>query len=330
MPTTTRDWMLTISADKHDRQEVEDMLDTLGAYIFQQEEGNETGYPHFQAFLQLTSPVHMKTLKNKLKKAGFDDAHIEMRKGTVRDCVDYCSKEETRVAGPWKGGDIDLKNKQGDRADIKELRQQIMDGASVSEVLLNDEDGKAARYTRYLSELATARDRATYGRRLRDVTAHYLWGSPGVGKTKYIYDRYPIESIYRVVDYRHPWDEYEGQPVLVLDEFDGQIGWDQLLVFLDRYPVMLPARYNNHVACYTEVWIISNKPLSEQYPIYVGDRRNALLRRIATNQRMMDGGILQAGEIGTSHPERGLLVTKEVKINTQEDLLSAAEEITKN
>ena len=40
----------------------------------------------------------MGTLKNKFKKAGFNDAHIEMRKGTVQDCVDYCSKEETRVA----------------------------------------------------------------------------------------------------------------------------------------------------------------------------------------------------------------------------------------
>ena len=41
----------------------------------------------------------MGTLKNKFKKAGFNDAHIEMRKGTVQDCVDYCSKEETRVDG---------------------------------------------------------------------------------------------------------------------------------------------------------------------------------------------------------------------------------------
>ena len=90
MPSTARDWMLTISAEKHTQQAVEELLDVLGAYIFQQEEGGETGYPHFQAFLQLQSPIHMKTLKNKFKKAGFNDAHIEMRKGTVQDCIDYC------------------------------------------------------------------------------------------------------------------------------------------------------------------------------------------------------------------------------------------------
>ena len=81
----------------------------------------------------------MKTLKNKFKKAGFNDAHIEMRKGTVQDCVDYCSKEETRVDGPWRGGEINLKDQQGSRSDLAELRRQIMDGASVSEVLLTDD-----------------------------------------------------------------------------------------------------------------------------------------------------------------------------------------------
>ena len=72
MPSTARDWMLTISAEKHTRQDVEELLDILGAYIFQQEEGGKSDYPHFQAFLQLQTPVHMGTLTNKFKKAGFN------------------------------------------------------------------------------------------------------------------------------------------------------------------------------------------------------------------------------------------------------------------
>ena len=81
MPSTARDWMLTISAEKHTQQAVEELLDVLGAYIFQQEEGGETGYPHFQAFLQLQSPIHMKKMKTKIKKEGFNDASIESCKG---------------------------------------------------------------------------------------------------------------------------------------------------------------------------------------------------------------------------------------------------------
>ena len=33
MPSTARDWMLTISAEKHTRQDVEELLDILGIKI---------------------------------------------------------------------------------------------------------------------------------------------------------------------------------------------------------------------------------------------------------------------------------------------------------
>ena len=39
-----------------------------------------------------------------------------------------------------------------------------------------------------------------------------------------------------------------------------------MLNYLDGYPISLPARYANRVACYEEVYIISNIDLREQYP----------------------------------------------------------------
>lgn len=39
-----------------------------------------------------------------------------------------------------------------------------------------------------------------------------------------------------------------------------------MLKYLDGYPLMLPCRYSNKVACYTKVFLISNIPLSAQYP----------------------------------------------------------------
>ena len=38
-----------------------------------------------------------------------------------------------------------------------------------------------------------------------------------------------------------------------------------MLNYLDIYPVMLPARYYDRVACYTTVYIPSNIPLEQQY-----------------------------------------------------------------
>lgn len=38
-----------------------------------------------------------------------------------------------------------------------------------------------------------------------------------------------------------------------------------MLKYLEGYPLMLPLRYNNKVACYTKVYIITNRALCEQY-----------------------------------------------------------------
>ena len=40
-----------------------------------------------------------------------------------------------------------------------------------------------------------------------------------------------------------------------------------MLNYLDVYPLMLPSRYADRVACYTRVFIVSNISIKEQYPI---------------------------------------------------------------
>lgn len=88
------------------------------------------------------------------------------------------------------------------------------------------------------------------------------------------------EDVYRVTNYKHPWDEYEGEPVLVLDEYNSQLDFQFLLNVLDRYPLRLPCRYADRYAGWTEVWIVSNKPLSGQYIYEDEASRPALDRRI--------------------------------------------------
>lgn len=44
---------------------------------------------------------------------------------------------------------------------------------------------------------------------------------------------------------------------------------------------------------------------------------------------MLKGGKLQAGELGTEHPEMGLLVKKEITVNSQGDLFETSEQLGK-
>ena len=71
-----------------------------------------------------------------------------------------------------------------------------------------------------------------------------------------------------------------------------------MLNYLDVYPLMLPARYSDRVACYTTVYITSNIPLEEQYQEI--QRRKpetwrAFVRRIhVVREYLRDGTIQEA------------------------------------
>jgi hypothetical protein len=92
-----------------------------------------------------------------------------------------------------------------------------------------------------------------------------------------------FDKVYRITDYKHPFDTYQGQDIIIFDEFHSQIKIELMLNLLDGYPLKLPARYNDKTAQYKQEYIISNEPLDKQYPNvqkHYQDTFNALRRRI--------------------------------------------------
>ena len=88
---------------------------------------------------------------------------------------------------------------------------------------------------------------------------------------------------YRVTNYDHPFDDYKGQDVILFEEFRSSLPIQDMLKYLDGYPLMLPCRYSNKAACFTKVYLVSNIPLSAQYPnVQVSDPETyrAFCRRI--------------------------------------------------
>ena len=92
------------------------------------------------------------------------------------------------------------------------------------------------------------------------------------------------------------FDAYKGQSVLVFEEFHSQISISDMLNYLDIYPVMLPARYYDRVACYATVYITSNIPLEQQYTEIQRSKLetwNAFLRRIHTVTEFRKDGTIR-------------------------------------
>ena len=53
----------------------------------------------------------------------------------------------------------------------------------------------------------------------RDLEVTYIFGKTGGGKTRSVMDKYGYANCYRVTDYKHPFDTYDGQDVIIFEEF---------------------------------------------------------------------------------------------------------------
>lgn len=276
--------MLTIPSDKHSSQDVHELLASIfSAAVFQKERGENTGYEHFQCYGQSVAPIRWTTLKNKLNKAGFQDTHFEKQWATGEACYKYCTKEESRLEPPQMIGTIAMHNKPGERTDIQDIKDKVLNqGMTYNDLLLADDTGNVARYRLLIKDLELAKQRQLLKtRKWRNMTVNYLHGKTGIGKSRYVVDRYSADELYRATDYSHLWDLYEGQPVLVLEEFTGQPSIESMLMWLDGYTVQLPARYENKISNYTTVWVLSNLDFQELYRDVPAEQRAAFARRFS-------------------------------------------------
>lgn len=225
-----------------------------------------------------------------LKKV-YPRAHIEVTKGTKEQAEDYIHK---RGKFEEKGEQIvctrqigEIKGAQGQRKDW-EVVQDLLDQGKTPEQIYSVN----IRYRKYSQEIDAA---YIYKRKMetpivREVKVVWLFGKPETGKSHTYVDlvqKNGREKVFRVNDYRNPWDKYQGESILFLDEFRGQFRYDFLLGLLDRYQVDLPARYNNKVGLWSEVYITTPFTPDEIYGKMVEtqdqtiDTCGQLLRRIS-------------------------------------------------
>ena len=227
--------------------------------------------------------------------------------GTAKQNRDYIAKEgkwadtekaETSVAGSfYEWGTLPTEQEEHSPA-MSRLLQSVKEGRSTMEII--EETPAFAFKTRDIDTLREAVTAAQYGKENRNLTVYYLYGASGAGKTRSIYQAHPAGDICRITDYGGKngvrFDAYHGQPVLVLEEFYSQIPIETMLNLLDIYPLTLPARYSDRIACYTTVYLTSNIPLEGQYPDiqrYKTETWRAFLRRIHVVREFWRDGTIQ-------------------------------------
>ena len=250
-----------------------------------------SGTPHTHVYVVFRNSVMFDTLHKR-----FYGVHIEPANGSNKENRDYIRKD-----GKWKD---DAKHETNladtfeewgelpsDRTKRETQSEQIMElvraGKDNSEILA--EIPGAYNKLNYIEQARQTLLEAQFRDAWRELEVTYIWGETGSGKTRSVMETYGYSNVYRVTDYAHPFDSYKGQDVILFDEFRSSLTLADMLKYLDGYPIELPCRYANKVACYTKVFLISNIPLEKQYPnvqIDEPESWNAFRRRIHHTLRM--------------------------------------------
>jgi hypothetical protein len=251
--------------------------------------------PHTHIYIACSSAVRFSTLKNR-----FGEAHLERACSTSQQNRDYIAKEGkwendvkhgTKIEGTFEEwGEMPIESQAAWNVESLIL-QRIVNGASNAEILLEFPDYlRGMRDVEYVRQALRAEQ---YREKWRNLETVYIWGVTGIGKTRYVMDKHGYSNVFAVNNYKHPFDGYAGEGVMLFDEFDSGLRIQDMNNYLDGYPIALPARYTNKQACYESVFIVSNLDLKQQYAqerIAQPDVWDAFIRRIHKVIRFMPDG----------------------------------------
>lgn len=198
-----------------------------------------------------------------LKKL-FPKVHIEITKGNKKQVEDYINKvgkfEEKGEKIIAKSQVGEIKGCQGKRTDLispDQIKEFILEGKKPQEIFWE--------YPQTLKSKGVVETLFYIHRKnttpiCRKVNVHWLFGSTACGKS-YSYvelcEKYGVSEVYRVNDYANPFDTYQGEKILFLDEFRGNLPYGTLLGLLDVYQGQVRARYNDKVGLWSDIYITS-------------------------------------------------------------------------
>lgn len=252
--------------------------------VFQLERGAE-GTPHYQGFVQFHDRKRLSQVKSLSCRSSagvvvavFARAHLEVARGKVDDNYAYCTKPESRVAGPFEFGSP---LRQGDRIDLKESADLLMSTGKISSV----DPQVVLKYGSNCFKVLAL----TQAPRRDELLVITMIGSTGIGKSWSVYDIFPTASIAKCLFGNSGcwFDGYTDQDILLFEEFKGQIPLQKMLTMLDPYPLKLEVKGGATNAFFKVAIILSNSPPSEWYPDDPakpqrtrGPERDALYRRL--------------------------------------------------
>lgn len=157
---------------------------------------------------------------------------------------------------------------------MKLIKEKLDNGATDKDIA-DEHFGSWVRYSKAFQQYRTLN---LQDRNWKTIV-HVLWGRTGTGKTRFCVDQTMNSPYWSPGDYQW-YDGYNGQKIVIFDDYRGEYPIQQLLKLLDRYPMNVPIKGGFVKWSPTKIYITSNLPPSDWYPNSDGRTRAALMRRL--------------------------------------------------
>lgn len=273
----------------------------LLTYLFAALETGSEGTKHYQRYLELNRHKPLEWLKRCLPRA-----HLEKRKGTARQALEYCLKDinadaAATIATMTKDNFLDsIMNFEDSESLPSYITWHTEDTSSAcilsnvpkaktrKQVLLEMkamiEDGKSDKhladheFSVYVSCFrGLDRYRLMVSKPRQHITeVIVIQGPTGTGKSRWAADNYPDAYWKQKSQW---WCGYADHETVVIDEFYGWIAFDLLLRLCDRYPLYVESKGGQINFVAKRIVITSNAIPALWYKnVYF----NSFIRRVTT------------------------------------------------
>lgn len=243
----SRRWFITINnwSDNEWNKALKEIAQTEYGICCQ--EVGAQGTPHLHIWLRYKNARDVKSIQKK-----FPRGNIQEGKGKDKHAEDYCKKS----GGIWEQWGV--QEKQGKRNDIDEIKDIVMNGGSMSDII----DKSTSYQSMKCGELLLK-----YRETPRDVSpieVIWFYGKSGSGKTKLIFDT--EVNIFRPTTYKW-WEGYDAHSVVLIDDFRPSFcSFVNLLKLTDIYPFRVQTKGGSRQVKYNKIYITSHLSPEEYYP----------------------------------------------------------------
>ena len=238
------------------------------------------GRPHVDFYYEQETPRKISTERKKFVKAfrsGFGDLRIA--KGKAGENLDYSSKDNNEFLL------LGEPTSQGQRNDLEELSKGLLGGQLTAEKILTDQPMIYHQYGRTMDKLEDIHLRNQFRTEMPDAV--WIHGSTGVGKSHEALHDYTPSTHYLWRNDNGWQDGYRQQKTVVINDFRGEIPYNELLQLIDKWPYFLRRRNREPMPFTSPKIIITSSLPPEQVYIRQLEKRDSidqLKRRIRVKE----------------------------------------------